>query len=255
MKIPWLKRYNLLIFDEIDSTNLEAMRLIKANVSGNFVIWANKQTQGRGRYNKIWESKDGNLYLSLLLNVSLDFAQQAQLSFVTAMTIHDAILFLAKISRIKLNIQVKWPNDIIIDAKKISGMLLQSVFKQNYVVIGVGINVFTMPKNLDQPATSLLDQEIAVDDIGQVLNIFMHFFDKHYNQWLNYGFGPIKRKWLKKAYNLNKVITINDGNNRISGEFIGIDSAGSMQLKTACGKMYVISVGNIELHVKDSEYL
>jgi BirA family biotin operon repressor/biotin-[acetyl-CoA-carboxylase] ligase len=96
MYLKWLQKYNLLAFEEIDSTNNEAKRLIQSGALDKLVIWSRQQTNGRGRYNRVWQSQDGNLYLSVLLPIQCPLEKAAELSFVMGLAVYDFITYFAK---------------------------------------------------------------------------------------------------------------------------------------------------------------
>lgn len=247
MNLSWLKKYNLLIFDEIDSTNSEAMRLAKSGVSGNFIIWAQSQVAGRGRSGKNWQSKPGNFYVSLLLSHNIEPEVQPELSFITALAVFDTIDFFAKKEPLHLNLSVKWPNDLMIGHKKVAGILLESVniAGNHYLIIGIGINIKNSPQNIDKPTTSLLEQELYSADAGRVLDIFIRQFDRYLAQWQNKGFAKTRQEWLKHAYKLNEVVIVDDGKNRISGKFKDIDMKGGMVIQLPSGQMCSLSAGEV----------
>lgn len=246
MYLPWLQKYNLLIFDEIDSTNSEAIRLVKANISGNFVIWATKQTAGRGRYGRQWQSDQGNLYTSVILDNNIPITKQPQVSFITALALYDAINSVTKKSSQDLKTFVKWPNDILINDKKVAGILLESItiHKRNYLIIGVGVNISSNPTNVNYPTTSILSENLETET-SNLLSVFMGFFDKYLMQWNKTGFVSIRKQWLKRAYKINDIVTINDGSSRISGVFNDIDLNGNIRLKTAGGQIFTLSLGEV----------
>ena len=246
MHLPWLKKYNLLILDQIDSTNSEAIRLAKANVKGDFIIWAQSQTAGRGKHSKQWCSEPGNFYASLLLNKDIPIEIQPQLSFVTALAVYNTIITIAKNANLTLAVKLKWPNDILIDGQKVAGILLESIklSANGYLIIGVGINLSSHPSDIDQPATNLRSHGIDIH-ADQILNLFVSFFEKYFALWLCSGFIPIRQQWLRKADHLNKIITIDYDKNRISGKFQDIDFTGNIRVKLACGQIYSLSAGEV----------
>lgn len=246
MQLSWLNRYNFLIFDQIDSTNSEAIRLIRSGITGNFLIWARTQTFGRGRQGNRWESVHGNLYLSILLDTDIPITSQHEVSFITGLALYDAIKDKAIESLKETELHLKWPNDVLIKGQKIAGILLESlsIYNRNYLVVGVGVNVNSSPKNIGQLTTSLFEEKI-ITDCTELLHIFITYFDKYFNLWNKKGFLIIRKKWLKRAYNLNNLITINDGNNRISGVFKDIDFTGKIRIQTANGQIFTISSGEL----------
>lgn len=248
MYLPWLRSYNLLILDEIDSTNSEAVRLAKTGIAGNFVILASSQTMGRGRHGKHWYSEPGNLYVSLLLDKNIIVGKQPQLSFVTALAVYETIEYLAKKSKVKLDIKLKWPNDVLINSGKVAGILLESINlgQKNYLIIGLGINIKTNPQNIDQLSTNLTTEGgIAGENLIGVLNIFMHHFEQHFLDWQHQGFIKVRLNWLKRAYKLKELITIDDGSTRISGIFQDIDVTGAMMVRDNYGLVHTLSVGEV----------
>lgn len=248
MRLSWLREYSLLTFDQIDSTNSEALRIIRAGIVGNFVIWANKQTAGRGQRARVWESIEGNLHMSILLDCNIDAERCLQLPFLAANAVCKSILFFAKEKKINLDISLKWPNDVLISGKKVAGILLESIniHGKRYVVIGFGTNIMRCPKGVLQPVTSLKKEKVSPAHADEFLNILMTNFDKLFKKW-NYdgNFIETREYWLKRAYNLNKVVTIDNGESRISGVFKEINMDGSIKLELAGGQFYNLVAGEI----------
>lgn len=247
MKLSWLKHYNLLIFDEIDSTNSEAIRLAKSCVYGDFIIIAQKQTAGRGRQGKQWSSDEGNVYFSVLLDRNIETEKQPELSFVSALSLYDTIKFFADKNNIAIDIALKWPNDVLIDGKKISGILIESLsfLGRNYVVIGVGVNTKLTPPNISQPVTSLVDAGIYILDDTMVLSQFVKNFDKYFKKWQKYGFEIIRRIWESRAYKLNQNITVTSCDQKFFGQFLGVDDKGNLKLKLEDGSVVNLLAGEL----------
>jgi BirA family biotin operon repressor/biotin-[acetyl-CoA-carboxylase] ligase len=247
MQLSWLKNYNLLIFDELDSTNSESHRLIKSGVYGDFVIWAHQQTAGRGQRNRNWVSNPGNLYFSLLLDRNIHITRQPQLSFVSAVALYEAIASLAKKASVHFDMKLKWPNDILINNSKVAGILLESMRfnSRNYLTIGIGVNITSSPNLPDRTTTNLLSEGLVLNDPGELLNAFMVNFDKHFDHWNNQGFLKIRKLWLSKAQNLNQAITVDNGVDRISGIFKDIDLNGNMRLQISSGQICSFGVGDV----------
>ncbi len=249
MKLDWLKRYNLLIFDVVDSTNSEALRLASSVPSGDFVIVTREQTGGRGQKGNSWVSVEENLHMSILLTSSANPASHPQLSFLAANALYEAINFLAKKQGVNLDIKLKWPNDVLVGGRKIAGILLESISfnGKNYVVIGFGANVMEAPKiDAGYKTTSLLDEGIVLNHADEFMNILVNKFDRLYAQWFVQGnFIKTRKDWLRRAYNLKKIITMDDGSRRISGIFKGIDLDGAMILQLNDGQLCTINSGTI----------
>src|SRR6185369_15125350 len=119
-----LNDYHLLSYDELDSTNEEAKRLAEGGGAHGAVIWAKRQTEGRGRMGRLWVSAEGNLFCSILLNPQCEQEICAQLSFVAAVAAAEALNSIIPDDEEKIS--CKWPNDILLGSKKIGGILLES---------------------------------------------------------------------------------------------------------------------------------
>ena len=246
-QLRWFKRYNLLMFNELDSTNVEARRLVESGTDGNFVIWAESQTSGKGRYGRQWVSQPDNLYLSILLDSSEFADKQEQLSFVASLSVYNAIRMVSVNAGKKIDLGLKWPNDVLVGGAKISGILLESI---QYIgacklIIGIGINVSMHPTNLDRDTTSMHALGLDNHTVAEVLNLVMSSFENYYLLWRTKGFRYIRGLWLKKIYNPKHVMTVNDGKNRISGIFKDLDLNGAIRLKLASGHIYTLSAGEV----------
>jgi BirA family transcriptional regulator, biotin operon repressor / biotin---[acetyl-CoA-carboxylase] ligase len=247
MKLDWIKKYNLVTFAEIDSTNSEALRIASKNLRGDFVILAKTQTGGRGTKGRSWSSFKGNLHMSILLQTDFALERNLQLPFLTANAVFEAISYFAKQENVAVNMKLKWPNDILIDNEKVAGILLEQINlnRKNYVVIGIGLNIDKFPE-IEQNATCLRDHNIHCKDPETFLHVLMAKFDKLHTKWKTTdSFVEIRKDWMKRAYNLNKIIVINDGVRRISGIFKDIDSNGAMRLELANGDYCSIIAGDI----------
>ncbi|MDG1436239.1 MAG: biotin--[acetyl-CoA-carboxylase] ligase [Rickettsiaceae bacterium] len=249
----WKSHYNILDFETVDSTNSEALRLASSGVRGDFLIRSQQQTGGRGQKGREWVSINGNLHASILLESPALPKNNPQLSFVIANAMYDSIFALAKEHKASINIELKWPNDILIEGKKVAGILLESINFQNKtnVVIGFGVNVAKAPSSLGQQFTCLFDEGIILDNSDVFLDILMNNFNKLYQKWcLDNNFISTRKNWMQHAHNLNKVITINDGVDSISGEFKEIDDDGALCLQLEDGRVCVFYAGDISIDEK-----
>ena len=267
-------KFKLIVFDKIDSTSSEAMRIAQnARVDSNYAVLAKSQTKGRGRSSKNWQSRTGNLHVSLLIKPDKELELLPQLSFVTALAVYDSIALLTISSRglttvssgksatdcaasrlldtvVKPqngSVQLKWPNDVLINGRKIAGILLESVKVVNnyYLIIGIGINVTYHPDDIDQPTTSLMSENLPPIELQALLKILIENFEKYYQIWDNNGFPFIREKWLEHAYKLHESISVKHQNNIVIGLFKDIDSTGRMILQLPSKK--IISFSTAEL--------
>lgn len=242
--------YHLLAYECVDSTNEEAKRLAEGGAAHGAVIWAKEQTAGRGRLGRQWESKSGNLFVSLLLSPELPLAEAAQLSFVSAVSAVEALQPLLPGEG---RFSCKWPNDILLGDKKLGGILLESFTTQTeasskpkqWVVAGIGINIDSSPENALYPATCLKESGVELVSAKIVLTRFIESFIENYDNWMREGFPPIRASWLEKAYGIGQEVKINAGGETLAGTFTGMSETGEMLLNTAEGQEIAINSGDV----------
>lgn len=244
--------YHLLSYDELDSTNDEARRIAEGGGSHGAVIWAKRQTAGRGRMGRHWVSAEGNLFCSVLLAPHCDVATASQLAFVTAVA---AIETLAPILPDGGELTCKWPNDILLNGKKIGGILLESFETADmtpghnrmvrWVIVGVGINIESCPENTDIPATFLKEAGVEIISAKIVLSRFIHHFITTYDLWAKRGFAPVRRKWLEHAFRKGESIEVRLPKETHVGIFEGIDTSGHLLLKPSGKRRMSISAGDV----------
>lgn len=241
-----LNDYHLLSFDSLDSTNEEGKRLARGGGCHGAVIWAKKQTEGKGRMGRHWVSSEGNLFVSVLLQPDKPVAELSQLSFVAAVATIEALEALIADSH---RLQCKWPNDILLDGRKVGGILLES-FKagdhpKSWVVVGVGVNVDSFPPRTEFPATCLKDAGVELVSAKIILSRFIHHFIERYNEWNDKGFAPIQKKWTGVAWGLEKRICARLPDGEIEGICHGIDTGGSLLLKLDNGKKQQVHAADV----------
>jgi BirA family transcriptional regulator, biotin operon repressor / biotin---[acetyl-CoA-carboxylase] ligase len=243
---PLLHDYHLLSFDSLDSTNEEAKRLARAGGSHGAVIWAKKQTQGKGRLGRNWQSSEGNLFVSVLLHIEKPLEELAQLSFVTAVAAREAIAPLLTDGNA---LQCKWPNDLLLEDKKLGGILLESFRTEGggapWVVVGLGVNVDSFPPRTEFPATCLRDSGVELVSAKIILSRFVHHFIERYDEWNAKGFAPIRKEWLAHAWGLKSRLLARLPDAEFEGIFEGLDGSGSLTLQLDGGKKQQIHAGDI----------
>ena len=241
-----LNDYHLLSFDTLDSTNEEAKRLAKAGGSHGAVIWAKRQSDGKGRMGRTWISSEGNLFVSVLLHPDKPVAELAQLSFVAAVAAMESLEDLVPEKPL---LRCKWPNDIVLDGKKLGGILLESFQTapqgKPWVVVGVGINVDSFPPRTEFPATCLKEAGVELVSAKIILSRFVHHFIDCYNLWNSKGFAPIRKKWCAAAWGIEQRICARLPEGNIEGICQGIDASGSLVLTLDNGKKHQIHAGDV----------
>ena len=228
------KKYSLLNYKSLDSTNKKIKRLIKMKKkSGNFCVSSITQTNGYGRRNTIWHSYNGNVHLSIFLRPDCLIKQVNQLSFLTSISINQTL----KQFKNRNKIQYKWPNDMLLNERKFAGILLETSLnsnkKINWVIIGVGVNLKKYPQLKKEmfKATSLHKENILIDR-DNFIKDFLEIFFKNFEKWKKSGFKFIKKDWLSNVYKKRGIIIVKKGNQYIKGKLINLLTNGSIKIKS-----------------------
>jgi len=240
----WPSGYGLREFDEIDSTNDEARRLAAGGERGPVWITAGRQTAGRGRRGRKWESPAGNLAATLLLAPARPAGECAQLSFVSALAASDMVASFTP----DVDIKVKWPNDVLANGRKISGILLESASQGAdpvFLAIGIGMNLKTHPSDTEFPATSLSALGVSPPLPRHALLELAGPFAKWYDIWRADGFAPIRDAWLARAAGLGTRIRARLQNEETMGVFEGIDETGALLLRETQDRVRTIAAGEV----------
>lgn len=223
--------------EELDSTNSEARRLAGAGEAGPLWITAERQSAGRGRRGRAWETGSGNLAATLLLRPAASSEIVAQLSFAAALAVAD----MAATHASQAAITVKWPNDVLADGRKLAGILLEA--GDGWLAIGIGVNLAAAPDGTEFPATSLaalgvtLMPDVALTGIAAR---FAHWYDA----WMSFGFEPLRKAWLARAQGLGAPIRARLPNAERHGLFEGIDASGALLLNEQ-GRTHAITAGEV----------
>jgi BirA family biotin operon repressor/biotin-[acetyl-CoA-carboxylase] ligase len=241
----WPKGYALKTFEAIDSTNEEAKRLAAAGEPGPIWISAARQTAGRGRRGRSWESPTGNLAATLMLRPGKSANECAQLSFVAAIAACDMLQYFAPAAQFR----VKWPNDVLADRSKLVGILLESASQggeaPGWMAIGIGINLATHPEGLEYPVTSLKGLGVAVPPPDDALLHLAASFARWYEVWRGDGFAAIRDAWLARAAGLGSRIRARLSHEETHGVFEGLDASGALLLRESAGTLRAISAGEV----------
>jgi BirA family biotin operon repressor/biotin-[acetyl-CoA-carboxylase] ligase len=245
--------YRLHAFQTLDSTNEEARRRAQAGEADGCVIWAETQGAGRGRRGRVWASPPGNLYATILLRPSCTPAQGAELSFVTALAIHEVV---AKAMPDGKPVWLKWPNDVLVGGRKIAGVLLESHLSGqdalDWLIIGCGLNLISFPGDVERPATSLLAEDVVPPSAPEALAELVAAFDRWFRFWRREGFSSIRAAWLERAHGLGGPIQVRLGSEEFSGVFRDLDETGALIVDTPEGPR-VVAAGDVFLPTASGE--
>lgn len=229
-----------------ESTNTDAKKIAKDSPNGTIVI-AEEQKKGRGRMGRKWSSPKGcGLWFSIILKPDIPPYEAPKLTLLTSVCVQEAIRNTAKISA-----DIKWPNDILINGKKVCGILTEISAEMdaiNYIIIGIGINVNNddFPTEIKNSATSLkLEKGEVIDRVTLLVNI-LESFECFYKKALN-NFDDILEIWRKNCCNLGKPVKIIGKNESFEGIAINVDEDGSLLVKRENGNIEKVLSGDISL--------
>lgn len=239
--IVWPQGYSKQIHAELDSTNAEARRLALFGGAEHGPLWimAARQTKGRGRRGRAWQSDEGNLAASLLLRPDAPQAVTGQLSFAAALAVADMVARFAP----EAAIAVKWPNDVLAEDKKLAGILLEG--GEGWLAIGIGVNLASHPEGTEFPATSLAGLGVPVPSPQEALTILAARFDHWYDVWMRDGFELLRSAWLARAKGVGAPIRARLASHETrEGVFEGIDASGALLLNEG-GHVRAIAAGEV----------
>ncbi len=237
-------RFRIAALGSVDSTSEEARRRAAQGAADGTVIWAERQEAGRGRQGRCWDSPAGNLYCSILLRPDCTPAAAAQLAFVAGVTVAAVVAEALPLGRA---VTCKWPNDVLVDGRKIAGILVESAAtggdRVAWVIVGVGLNVIWSPTAADclYPGTSLAAAGAADVDPKALLVRLLGQFANQLDAWTCGGFAPVRTAWLARAHGLGRPLTARFGESQVDGRFLDLDTDGALILEAADGRRRIVA--------------
>lgn len=230
------------VFQKVETTQSLVKTAASQGKPEGYGVQAMQQTIGKGRHGNQWDSPIGNLYLSILLRPDCALEEAGQLSFVVAVALSAALD--EYIDPAKDTKTLKWPNDILVNKLKLSGILLESEIKENKldsVIIGMGLNIFTKP----ELAICLNDVATEPVYINKVRDTALDKLSYFYSVWQEKGFAPILEAWLKQAHGLGEPMTARLPKATHKGVFKGVTPEGSLILEQENGKENIIHAADV----------
>ena len=221
--------FKLNILQTCSSTNDVAIKKAKIGLPEGSSYLSYIQTDGRGRNNNQWESMKGNLFLSTIFRPTMNKVNWHQLSLIIGLSILETLINLGVDRR---KVKLKWPNDVLIQKSKISGVLLESF--DSFIVAGIGLNILKNPQNVTKWNTNkLCDHTNKVFSIKYIANAILKVIFKNYFIWEDKGFGYFKKKIDRSLYNINSkiILKFNSQSKDINGVFLGLGDNGSLKIK------------------------
>jgi BirA family transcriptional regulator, biotin operon repressor / biotin---[acetyl-CoA-carboxylase] ligase len=238
--------YRLESFDQIGSTNSEAVARARAGERGPMWFATSEQTAGRGRRQRPWIAPRGNLAASVLETVDVASAVAATLGFAAGLALEAALRAVAGSGSI--GFALKWPNDVLAGQAKLAGILLEAEAVAGgglAVVVGMGANVVAAPEGTPTLATSLAAVGVTTS-AEQLFSALSESWAECRGIWDGgKGFDEIRRRWLALAAGLGQPVAVHSGQTIVSGIFDTIDDTGCMIIRTLTGDRALVSAGDV----------
>ncbi len=236
--------------ETVDSTQRAAVEFGQQGLPEGTLVIADEQTSGRGRLARSWHSpKHAGIWMSLILRPNVPPQQAPQFTLITAVAVVQAIEEVCGIQA-----DIKWPNDILIAGKKITGILTEmqaEADKINFIVIGIGMNVNQkeedFPPELQEIATSLAIQTGKRHSRAALVQTILLKLEKYYELYLEKGFTPIKLLWESYSNSIGKEITARTITGSITGKALGISETGVLKLRDNQGNIHDIYSADIDI--------
>jgi len=234
---------------EVDSTNSYASKLASnGSVEGEVVI-AESQNKGRGRNKHVWQSPSGcNLYVSIILRPSIQAFLAPQLTLVAGVAVAELLR-----QYCPGKVFLKWPNDVLIDGKKICGILTEMTVKQgaiDFVIVGIGININIRKDDLDQghrhKATSLYEETAKQVSRGVFASALFGSFERWYESYISKGFSFVKERWTELSGIIGNEVAVSDRDIIRRGRALGINDFGELIVLDANNIRHQIIAGDVE---------
>jgi BirA family biotin operon repressor/biotin-[acetyl-CoA-carboxylase] ligase len=233
------------IYDELDSTNLEARRRAEAGAEGPVWICALRQSAGKGRRGRAWSTQTGNLAATLLFVTAKRPIEAAQASFVAALAAHE----LAETCLGPGAAELKWPNDLLVHGRKAVGILVESGARPDgrlWMAVGVGVNLKHAPENVERPAAAFADHMAGPPPSpADALEVLARAFERWRQVWDREGFPPIGRAWTSRAHGMGARCEARLTHETLSGVAEGLEPDGALRLRLDDGQVRRITAGDV----------
>lgn len=232
-----------------DSTNRQLAELGQVGAVHGCMLVTRTQTAGNAKGSRTWFSRtDGSLCMSVLIRTRRGLAEAAQLPLLAGVALRETLVEVAGVET-----QIKWPNDLLIDGRKICGILAEARTNRDgeldFVVVGLGLNLAIKPEDfpveLRATATSVATHAIKPVSYEAVLGSFAEIFDRWFRRWEAEGLSAFAATWTAHAYNLGRVVSLTSGDEDLCGEIIGLADDGALRIRDAVGALYDVHSGEI----------
>lgn len=235
----------MFVFESIDSTNTCARTLAETGTEEGTVVVTDFQTQGKGRMGRRWQAAPGtSLLFSTVLRPPLTHEVAGLLTFFSAVSVARAIEH-----ETNLAVECKWPNDLLVQGRKVCGILLENSFEKEslaYSVAGVGLNVLQrdFDPSLEKKATSIAREAVGKVDRTKLLRRILTEMDVSYNDVCVRQFASILDEWKSRCTMFGKPVTVMQHDTEVKGSAVGLSPEGGLILKTPQG-MHTVFAGDV----------
>lgn len=245
----------IVFLDSTDSTNFKAKELASKGYQSGTVVVADEQTAGRGRLGRNWYSPAGTgLWLSIILRPDIPPLDSPLLTVIASLAVYESLLVLEKEpaapEQHNNTLQIKWPNDILMDGKKLAGILTELSLgsKINYAVVGIGINVNQeeFPAELSGIATSLRREYNKEIDRLELFKKILISFERYYFRLLNNDGPQLVKEWKGRMNIIGKEVSIHDNERIYQGRVLDIAEQGELILESG-GEIFHFWAGDVSL--------
>ncbi|MDR2007280.1 MAG: biotin--[acetyl-CoA-carboxylase] ligase [Acidaminococcales bacterium] len=251
----WLGR-NIIYRGSVKSTNDIAKQAALEGCPHGTVIVAEEQSGGRGRLARGWFSPlHRGLWFSVVLRPPFLPQEAPKLTLLMAVVLAEALAVYPGVQT-----GIKWPNDILLQGKKISGILTEMSAEMeaiNYVVIGTGLNTNTpeeiLPVNLREKAGSLNDFAALPVSRARLLSGILAALEKIYDETIKSGFIPVLKRWREYSVTLGRKVRVDAPDESFAGEAVDIDETGALLVRRASGKLEKVLAGDVSVRTADGE--
>ena len=223
------------------STNDDVAALARDGAAEGTWLRADMQSGGRGRQGRNWVSPSGNLYASTLVRLRPGDPAPHTLAMVAAVALDDLLQAYVPPDRLT----IKWPNDLLVDGAKLSGILLERV--DDAVIVGIGVNLAHHPTDIDRIATSLTALGLAAPDPVEFVIDLAAAFARWMCVWRGAGLAAILRRWQARGHSLGTALSVRSGDEQIDGLYDGLEGDGALRLRLADGRTHIVHAGDVFL--------
>lgn len=245
-----LGQSEIIVFPETDSTNTRAKDLAAKGAPEGTLVIAERQTAGRGRKGRSWLSPEGGgIYSSLILRPAIPPNEVSAITLLTAVVVVETLRTLTP-----LRPKIKWPNDILINGKKIAGILTEMSMEMDsvdYIIVGIGLNVNTpltgFTEELQQIATSIFIETNKRWERSSLIREYLKWYEIYYDIFKKDGFTSIAGRWKAFTDIIGKRVTVDMTSQKITGDVVDVDNTGVLIIRDAKGEMHRIYSGDVIL--------